>query len=52
MRPAEAAKALGVTRPTVLARALKGEFGTTEFGGLTFVSRRDVERAAAKRTAA
>lgn len=41
----EAARALGVSRQTVLARALRGELETQRMARITFVSRASVDRA-------
>lgn len=45
MTPNQAAVALGISRPTVLAWALKGELETQTVAGRTFISRASVERA-------
>lgn len=52
MRGHEAAKVLGVTRPTVLAMIARGEIGSVTVAGLVFAVRADVERAAVEREAA
>ena len=43
----EAARQLGTTRHTVLARALRGELETQQVAGRTVVSRESVEQALA-----
>jgi excisionase family DNA binding protein len=45
MRPSEAAKALGVTRNTIMSRIAKGLYRGITVGGMTFVARADVEAA-------
>ena len=51
MRAQEAAKQLGVTRPTVLAMIARDELRSLAVGGLVFVNRADVEARAAKEAA-
>ncbi len=43
MRAQDAAKRLGVTRPTVLAMVAREELRKLTIGGLVFVNRADVE---------
>lgn len=52
MRAQDAAKMLGVTRPTVLAMVAREELGSISIGGLVFVSRSDVDAKASARKAA
>lgn len=47
MSLAEAARALGASRQTILARAVKGELEAEHIKGRTLVSRLSVERALA-----
>lgn len=44
MRAQDAAKALGKTRPTILAMVARRELGSLAVGGLVFVRRSDVEQ--------
>lgn len=43
MRAQDAAKRIGVTRPTVLAMIARDELRSKTVGGLVFVKREDVE---------
>lgn len=45
MRPSEAAKALGVTRNTIMTRIARGMYRSETVSGVTFVSRADIEAA-------
>jgi excisionase family DNA binding protein len=47
MRAQDAARALGVTRPTVLAMVARGELSSLAVAGLVFVKRSEVEARAA-----
>jgi excisionase family DNA binding protein len=47
----EAAKTLGVTRPTVIAMAARGEIGSIAVAGLVFVNRADVTAKAEQKAA-
>ena len=51
MRAQDAAKRLGVTRPTVLAMIAREELGSLSIGGLVFVSRADVDAKASRKAA-
>ncbi len=52
MRAQDAAKALGKTRPTILAMVARGELSSLTVAGLVFVKRSEVEaRAAVDRAA-
>lgn len=52
MRGMDAAKMLGVSRPTVLAMIARDELRSEKVGGLIFVLREDVERLASERQSA
>ena len=52
MRAQDAAAALGVTRPTVLAMVARGELSSLTVAGLVFVKRSEVEARAAQKKAA
>lgn len=49
IRGMDAAKVIGVSRPTVLAMVARGELRSKTVGGLIFVFREDAERLAAER---
>ena len=42
--PAEAARIRGVSRQAIARLIRRGRFNTTEFGGRTFLNRREVEQ--------
>ena len=52
MRAQDAAKALDVTRPTVLAMVARRELASLTVAGLVFVRRSEVEALAAQKRAA
>ena len=46
VRPSEAARTLGVTRHTIVARIARKMYRSLTIGGVTYVRREDIERAA------